>query len=214
VFNLRLLDEAPELAVSECTLCPGSLTDFEVEYVLCNETGSLVALVGDHGCCVVNLSRRLRSEFNQRPGTVVECKVIALGHLFFGMHPEVRIMKARWHPASLSHLALMCSDNVLHLYNVLSRDTEDPEQILRVSLESLRVLSFDFGSSLDWTHFTVFFCLSDQNIYALCPVVPFGCPIPEELLNSLEVRQKQEIERLDNKLARLTAQKVLLIWCS
>jgi hypothetical protein len=227
VFNLRLLQDAPDLAVSECILSPASLVDFDVNHVLCNETGSMVALVGAHGCCVVNLSRRLRSEFNKRPRTVVECKVCpffffvflllwladdrrkvsALGHIFFGTHPEVRIVKGRWHPASLSHLALLCSDNVVRLYNVLARDLEDPEQLLRVSLESLRVVSFDFGASLDWTHFTVFYLLSDGNVYAQCPVIPMGCPVPEELLTTLELRQKQEIERLDAKLARLNGLK-------
>ena len=207
VFNLRLVDDSPDLAVTECVLSPASLLDFDVSHVSVNEIGSLVALHGPHGCCVVALSRRVRSEFNLRSGTVVQIKIVALGHLFFGTHPEVRIIKARWHPASLVHLALLCSDNVVRLFNTTLRDTEDPEQLLRVSIEGLKVVSFDFGSSLDWTHFTVFYLLSDGSIYAQCPVVPFGCPIPEELLSTLELRQQQEIARLDSKLARLNTLK-------
>ncbi len=190
-------------ALQECVLKPEALLDFAVEYVVPNEIGSHVALVGAHGCCVVSLSCRVRADLNKQANAVVTCKVVALGHLFLGTHPEVSIVKARWHPASLSHLGLLGSDGALRLYNVLSADVEDPEQLLRVTVESLRVLSFDFGSSLDWTHFTVFYALSDGNIYAQCPVVPFGCRIPEELISALESRQKTEIERLDGKLVKL-----------
>jgi hypothetical protein len=184
-------------------LGPDVLLDFAVQYVLPNEIGSLVALVGERGCCIVKLPRRVRAEMNKRPNAVVHAKVTAPGHLFFGTHADVNVIKARWHPASLNHLALLCSDNALRLYNAYAADAEDPEQLLRVAVESLSVLSFDFGCSLDWTHFTVFYALSDGNIYAQCPVLPQGCPIPEELIAALEARQKGEVERLDAKLAKL-----------
>lgn len=186
---------------------PSQAIDFDVLHVVPNETGSLVALVGLNRCVVLNISKSVRAGLLSKQSALSpSCRAIVLGDRFFSINPTLEIVKARWHPASLRHLALLCSDNTLRLFNTLSGDTEDPEQAFRVVLDQFKVLSFDFGSSMEWSHFTVFYALSDGNLYAQCPVVPLGCPIPDALIESLLTRQAKEIERLEARLARYQQQ--------
>lgn len=65
------------------------------------------------------------------------------------------------------------------------------------------MVSFDFGSSQDWSHFSVYYCFSNGRIFMQCPVVPLGCVVPDSLLSALEARQQGEISRLQNVLERL-----------
>ncbi|GJD08036.1 hypothetical protein Gasu2_23490 [Galdieria sulphuraria] len=90
-----------------------------------------------------------------------------------------------WHPSSTSHLCLLTSDNTLWFWNVLS-DVEEEEQRLSIKLpDSSNVVSFCFGIGPGWEFFTAYVTSSKGEIYYLCPVYPFGCYIPLQLLNSL-----------------------------
>ena len=169
-----------------------------------NTPGTLIALWGKHGCAVVRLNRKVRAALSKaRQDTelshVIPLPTSLLGGMFFGLHPNVHVLQAKWHPMSAGHLGLLCSDNSLRLYNVHELELEEPEQTFRINVESNKVLAFGFGGSFEWTNFSVFYTLSDNAVYAQCPVIPFGCHVPETLLAELKAKQQAEVERLQQK---------------
>lgn len=60
------------------------------------------------------LSQAVRNEIQRRRKDVkeelkVDVPCASLGRMFFPSRPSTRIIKAVWHPASLGHIALLCS---------------------------------------------------------------------------------------------------------
>lgn len=159
-----------------------------MERVVPNETGSLVALVGRNGCAVVRTTQRDRATHTMR--------VAHVGRVFYAARPGLRIVHACWHPASLSHLALLCSDGCVRLYAMGTGDVEDPEQVLRPTVEG-ELVACAFGASGDWEPLTLYVATADRRVYVQCPVVPRNLSLPEALTQRLLHRQLHEVTRLE-----------------
>ena len=48
-----------------------------------------------------------------------------------------------------------------------------------------RAVGFAFGPQHGWQRFTVYFLCADGDIFALCPVAPFGAAVPSSTVRSL-----------------------------
>lgn len=158
--------------------------ELDADWMGVNATGSMIALVGRNGAAVL------------KAVGAGQMQSLAVGATFFQTHPSVRVLKAQWHPASLSHLALLCSDGCLRLYST-NTSMSEPEQVLRPALPAdVRAVSFAFAASSGWSHFAVYFAGSDNGIYCQCPFVPQHMVIPPALLEELTQFQEGEIARL------------------
>lgn len=74
---------------------------------------------------------------------------------------------------------------------------DEPEQVLRPQMPpDVRVVSFAFGASHLWSHFTVYFSGSDNRLYSQCPFVPRHLVIPPTLVDDLLRLQENEVARL------------------
>eukprot|EP00899_Mesostigma_viride_P018718 jgi/Mesvir1/26848/Mv20599-RA.1 len=131
----------------------------------------------------------------------------------FACRPSLRVLQLAWHPLSDTHVGVLTSDGCFRLFD-LAQDSDVPEQEfylhlppdpssarnppgLRVSasassgratavLQGMQVVDFCFGAPGEsWEMFTVFFLDSLHRVFALCPVVPFGCHVPSTAVASL-----------------------------
>ena len=48
-----------------------------------------------------------------------------------------------------------------------------------------RAVGFAFGPQHGWQRFTMYFLCADGDIFALCPVAPFGAAVPSSTVRSL-----------------------------
>ncbi|KAM7349949.1 nuclear pore complex protein Nup88 isoform 2-T2 [Cochliomyia hominivorax] len=102
------------------TLIPSVPLSFEVERVLTSNEGSLIALAGLRGVCVLELPRRWGANGQFMEGKAkITCRASNLDGHFFTNNPHLELRQLRWHPASPtdSHLLVLLSDNTIRVYD-------------------------------------------------------------------------------------------------
>ncbi|XP_037808228.1 nuclear pore complex protein Nup88 [Lucilia sericata] len=102
------------------TLIPYIPLSFEVERVLTSNEGSLIALAGPRGVCVLELPRRWGANGQFMEGKAkITCRASNLDGHFFTNNPHLELRQLRWHPASPtdSHLLVLLSDNTIRVYD-------------------------------------------------------------------------------------------------
>jgi len=162
---------------------------FEASAIRLHPHGNFGALVGERGvaCFSYDVSS-LKWKISNRRQVVID--VVEIGRSrshsgLFDLRADLTVVDLCWHPSSTTHLCLLTSDNTLWFWNVFE-DVEEEEQRLSIHLpDSSKVASFAFGTGPGWEFFTVYITSSRGRIYLLCPVYPFGCLIPRQLLDNL-----------------------------
>ncbi|TMW54168.1 hypothetical protein DOY81_000752 [Sarcophaga bullata] len=102
------------------TLIPSVPLNFEVERVLSSNEGSLIALAGPRGICILELPRRWGANGQFMEGKAkITCRASILDGQFFTNNPHLELRQLRWHPASPtdSHLLVLLSDNTIRVYD-------------------------------------------------------------------------------------------------
>lgn len=108
---------------------------FEVDSLIFNQTGSLLALSGKHGVTIYEIPWRY-GKF----GTTTEKSEYIIGRswniaeLFFMSTNRVQVIQTAWHPGSTSktHITILSSDNYIRFYDVT--DPQTPEQAIALGL--------------------------------------------------------------------------------
>lgn len=158
---------------------------FSVRFITLNRRGWSIALAGENGLVVVDLTSPLSaSPVLQDTATYnVTCRTSAIGgDRFHSSNNALRILQVAWHPYSDTHIGILSSDGVFRLFD-LSLSTENPEQEyhLQAGLSDrstpaayARPVAFAFGGEHLWDRFAVFILFSNGFVYAVCPISPFG----------------------------------------
>ncbi|KAG7303657.1 hypothetical protein JYU34_012207 [Plutella xylostella] len=90
---------------------------FAVERLLCGACGTRLCLWGRRGAVVAELpSRWGRAGLFDGGKETVLCKSYAVDERF--LHAAGDVRRVHWHPASLSHVLVLVSDNTIRLYNI------------------------------------------------------------------------------------------------
>jgi len=129
------------------------------------------------------------------------------------------ILKVEFHPLNGSYIGVLTTQGMFYLYNLTS-DIDKAEQDFELlkkysggALDNKKLLSsFCFGNTKNysWNAFTVFFLLSNGDVYSLCPVVPGSIHIEPMFINVLEeIVQRERGE--NNKLHHLKQEFVRLL---
>uniref|UniRef100_A0A1I8MYA6 Nuclear pore complex protein Nup88 n=1 Tax=Musca domestica TaxID=7370 RepID=A0A1I8MYA6_MUSDO len=102
------------------TLVPSIMLSFEVERVVSSIEGSLLALAGPKGVCIMEMPRRWGANGQFMDGkSRITCRASNLDGHFFANNPHLELRQLRWHPASPtdSHLLVLLSDNTIRVYD-------------------------------------------------------------------------------------------------
>eukprot|EP01126_Amoeba_proteus_P054757 TRINITY_DN6757_c0_g1_i3.p1 TRINITY_DN6757_c0_g1~~TRINITY_DN6757_c0_g1_i3.p1 ORF type:complete len:630 (-),score=130.68 TRINITY_DN6757_c0_g1_i3:83-1972(-) len=147
-----------------------------------NQDASLLALIGNSKIVLLNLSLKNKVQL-QNGAESTDCKSFLVD---VGRHS---IQKVSWHPSSTYHLVVL-TEEFLSIYNVRSQRNH-PEQKFPIPVQPV---SFTFGGSShvdSWQRFVIYVLNESGAIYALCPVIPYECLIPEIYFTTLEDRIKK-----------------------
>ncbi|XP_046841184.1 nucleoporin 88-like [Xenia sp. Carnegie-2017] len=121
VANLKNLKAKNEQSSKYQTLLCTSPPLFKVEKIVFSETGAYLALIGQHGICVIEMPQK-RGKFTQfeHGKEQINCRSINIDEHFFVCHQSITIFEAKWFPGSYMdiHLIVLTSDNQLRIYDV------------------------------------------------------------------------------------------------
>ncbi|KAI9307823.1 hypothetical protein BJ944DRAFT_247092 [Cunninghamella echinulata] len=185
--------------------------DFDIDTILPNKNGTLLAAVGEKKLVVICLPRQGFTNAANPNVTVlsqrkITCKCLSIGKNVYT--EATRFLKVSWHPLSetRTHLVVLTNDSILSIFDI-SRDVNDAEQLFdlassqrktvpKVGIHALDVINDDEevvsyslgGISHDtsgWETFTLYYTLKNGLIYALCPVLPFRSIVKRKHLESL-----------------------------
>ncbi|GFQ66334.1 nuclear pore complex protein Nup88 [Trichonephila clavata] len=126
--------------VKESTCMKLTLTNppvFDVESILFNQTGSLLALSGKHGVMIFAVPWRygkFSSAGNNRKNVIGRSWNVA--EYFFVCSSKVSVIQVAWHPGSPSntHLTVLSSDNYIRTYDITEPQT--PQQVIALNPNS------------------------------------------------------------------------------
>ncbi|CAG9103973.1 unnamed protein product [Plutella xylostella] len=91
--------------------------DYDLLRLLCGACGTRLCLWGRRGAVVAELpSRWGRAGLFDGGKETVLCKSYAVDERF--LHAAGDVRRVHWHPASLSHVLVLVSDNTIRLYNI------------------------------------------------------------------------------------------------
>ncbi|XP_075154824.1 nuclear pore complex protein Nup88 isoform X2 [Haematobia irritans] len=102
------------------TLVPSIPFSFDVERIVASNEGSLIALGGLKGLCIMEMPRRWGANGQYMDGkSRITCRTSNLDGHFFTNNPHLELRQLRWHPASPtdSHLLVLLSDNTIRVYD-------------------------------------------------------------------------------------------------
>ncbi|EDV42228.1 uncharacterized protein Dana_GF17877 [Drosophila ananassae] len=102
------------------TLIPSNTVSLDVDRVLVSNEGSLVALSGEHGVCVLELPRRWGQDGYYKDGKErITCRSFSLDSQLFLSSPQLEVRQVRWHPHSVSDstLLVLLNNNTIRVYN-------------------------------------------------------------------------------------------------
>ncbi|XP_061398313.1 nuclear pore complex protein Nup88-like [Musca vetustissima] len=111
---------ANQQSITNSTLVPSIPFSFEVERVVASIEGSLLALAGPKGICIMEMPRRWGANGQFMDGkSRITCRTSNLDGHFFANNPHLELRQLRWHPASPtdSHLLVLLSDNTIRVYD-------------------------------------------------------------------------------------------------
>uniref|UniRef100_A0A1A9W7V8 Nuclear pore complex protein Nup88 n=1 Tax=Glossina brevipalpis TaxID=37001 RepID=A0A1A9W7V8_9MUSC len=101
-------------------LVPSSRLTFDVERVKSSTQGSLMALAGLRGLCILELPQHCGANGQFMQGKhQITCRTTNLDARLFNENPHLQLKQIRWHPASPtdSHLLVLWSDNTIRVYD-------------------------------------------------------------------------------------------------
>ncbi|KAG8820318.1 hypothetical protein FRC17_010202 [Serendipita sp. 399] len=195
---------------------------FQIEQMVLNADGRLLAVAGTHQVAVVVLPSSSRG--GRSP--LIECRSIRIAPFYYGAKGSPRIAKLDWHPLGEGNTSLfvLTADALLREFDV-TVDAEEPLQTFSFlqrrkrsstfnteDSQSTEAVSFTFGCSnydpqgargiSDWTPLTVYGLLRGGDLYALCPVCPSRIRVDPVFIRSLEayVRGKEALAFNDSSL--------------
>ena len=100
---------------------------FDVRDLVVSVVGTAVLAVGARAVAVVGLPKFQSVKADESNA----CSAAPLFDRHFQLDSTLYVVAARWHPLSDSHVAVLLSDNRLHLFNA-QRSAQEPEQTLHL----------------------------------------------------------------------------------
>ncbi|CAI5723687.1 unnamed protein product [Peronospora effusa] len=129
------------------------------------------------------------------------------------------VRHAAWHPLSDTHVVVLSDAEEIEVFST-QQDVSKPEQRHRLDIPSkaraIKAVSvcFCFGASIQlqqhqavqihaaqiWDAFTCYVLRSDGTVYALCPLVPYGCYASKPFLQLLSSEVNAQIAICKQKI--------------
>ena len=145
-----------------------------------NQSGSMLLLWGEKSVGVVALSTCNPNayEFTEPRCNPYDYEFTYIGDEFFE-DPDSTLVQARWHPLG-HYVVLLFKRGPIAIIDVNNGHTEE------ITLDSkLAFKSFYFGCNVDWMRFSIFLLTESGDIYVLCPIIPLGSIITQEIVEDL-----------------------------
>ena len=165
--------------------------NFPLHSIMVNKSGDLLALYGPKHIVVAEIPE-LKSSSSLSP--LCTASLVSQAIPF---EVDTEFLKVSWHPFSEQHLVVLTNDNTLRFVNVEQIESgaeqtftldEMIDEDLDDVLAHLDIVNFCFGdaSVASWQAFCVYLLNRDSDVYALCPVVPYGCRISAHYFSTLK----------------------------
>lgn len=117
---------------------------------------------------------------------------------FIEVPSNTSIVHVTWHPLSFTHVVVLTSNNVITMYNLLTKnDGIDPEQRFVLPQTGAKAVHLAFACDtagslvgkgptleerfLGWNVFTCFVLYENGSVDALCPVIPYDVYISKRI---------------------------------
>lgn len=158
---------------------------FDVDSLVFNQTGSLLALSGKHGVTIYQVPWRYgKFGTNTANDESIIGRSWNIAELFFICSNRVQVIQTVWHPGSSSktHITILSSDNYIRIYDV--NDPQAPEQAIALGTKG----HSSFLSSESKINFSSCF---GENVVSF----DFGLPEKMNVLKSTPSRTIKEYER-------------------
>ncbi|KIL68151.1 hypothetical protein M378DRAFT_71925 [Amanita muscaria Koide BX008] len=170
---------------------------FEIQQIVLNPSGKLLAVAGTYQVAVVVLPR---STFARLVPDTIDCKSVQVGQYYHASEASAPIAKIDWHPwgEAGSTLLVMTIDGKLREYDI-SIETEEPQQLLSFMPEKKfksfhaedpserEVVSFTLGKGgADWGPLTLYALTRSGDIHAICPYMPKNASVPSSYVHALD----------------------------
>ena len=103
-------------------------------------------------------------------------------HLSLGKNPNsTKLLKVLCHPWSSHHIVALQQHGPLTVIDIVNRTVQ------AISLNSrYNFTSFCFGPDVDWMAVSVLLVTDTADIFAVCPVLPRGCPVAVKNVNAMK----------------------------
>lgn len=106
--------------------------------------------------------------------------------------PTSPIVKVAYHPFSSYHIVTLHQRGSIILTDLRTMSS----QVVSLRRE-LSFVSFTFGPFIDWMTATLFLLEKSGDIYALCPILPYKCTLPEQTIEEMYVWLEEQREVFD-----------------
>lgn len=103
------------------------------------------------------------------------------------------IVKVSFHPLSSHHIVILYQRGSLVLTNLNTMTS----QFMSLCRE-LSFISFSFGPRVDWMIATIFLVEKGGDVYALCPILPSNCKLPERNIEEMYIWLEEQREAFDS----------------
>ncbi|QRV72489.1 nuclear pore complex protein [Ceratobasidium sp. AG-Ba] len=183
---------------------------FDIEQLVVNPTGKLLAVVGTRQIAVVVLPR---SGMSKSSSARLECSSIQIGE-YYHIPGSPRITKVDWHPwgEGGASVLVLTSDGQLREYDV-AKDPGEPQQTVDLLRPAESKLKFDASGSAqavsfcigqgaaDWSPLTVYTLTNEGEVWAICPFLPANATPPISYVHALEYFVNMKSSRLPSAVA-------------
>ena len=174
---------------------------FEPTSMVLSPSESLLALWSSGGVVVVELSPTMLAAplALSSPPEVASAHAVPVAETYLATHPGLAVVSVVWHPLLPGGLCVLTSDGRVLVYDVnasvrspvLSLSTTPPDPTANAPPPPTTSLAFGAQTSPpdsaapSWEPFTLYTACADGSVFALCPVLPPGSPLPASLVRSL-----------------------------
>ncbi|GAA6015593.1 hypothetical protein JCM10207_008138 [Rhodosporidiobolus poonsookiae] len=204
------VDEVDETKLGEYKTLNTPAITFDIQQLVLNSTGKLLAVIGAHSVVVVVLPRK---GWVNSVGKLLECRAHPVGKFYHALPGSPLVAQALWHPwgEHASSLLILTADATLREYTI-SEDVEEPAQTVSLARkpanggrggfsaedrDASRAVGMCVGEgTADWGPLTLYALMRNGDVVSLCPFLPKKAAVPQTYIHALSAFVSAKVDYL------------------
>jgi hypothetical protein len=166
------------------------------QYLLINENSSILILWNDVEFGIIE------NPLVDEPHQLIIIRETTNNNTTTSLQPS--LMKLAFYPYDPYTLVVLQHQSELLLYDLRSRIRTTTIRLIKQK----QFLSFTFGPAIEWLRFTIFLFTNEQEIFAICPIIPIGCIISTTIIKEL-IAWIKDYEHISNNEMDIKYCKIL-----